>query len=242
METSTPPAVCRLADLPPESLPREKLLRDGRAMLTDEELLALFLRTGMQGCNVLELAGRLKRAAGSLAALGSMEAAEIQKLLPKGIGGAKAATLAAVFELGQRAARENVQRQGIHNAQDVYDLLVGELRYEPQEVMVLLLLDARRTLLRKERIAVGTLTRLLVHPRNVFGPAILHHAAKIIIVHNHPSGNSRPSSQDIELTKALFRAAETLCIPLQDHVIIGASTPERTKPYYSFAEEGTLTC
>ena len=237
--TMTSPATCRLTDLPSDSLPRERLLKEGRAALSDEELLAIFLRTGLPGCNVLELASRIKRAAGSLAALGSMEAAELADL-HKGMGKAKAATLAAVFELGQRAARENVERNAIRSAQDVYDLLVGELRYETQEVMVLLLLDTKRMLLRKERIAVGTLTRLLVHPRNVFGPALLHKAARVIIAHNHPSGDCRPSNCDRELTAALSKAAEVLCLPLADHVIIGAPVPGYPRPYYSFAEEGLL--
>lgn len=229
----------RLSELPAESLPREKLLREGRSTLSDEELLAIFLRTGLPGCNVLELARRLKQAAGSLAALGGMEASDIAKL-HKGIGAAKAATLAAVFELGQRAAREGVVRESIRTARDVYNLLVGELRFETQETMVLLLLDNKRRLIRKERIAMGTLTRVLVHPRNVFGPAMQHHAARIILAHNHPSGNTAPSNCDLELTRAIHQAAEALCIPLQDHIIIGAPTAERPQPYYSFAEDGLL--
>ncbi len=229
----------RLSELPAESLPREKLLREGRSNLSDEELLAIFLRTGLPGCNVLELARRLKQAAGSLAALGGMEATDIAKL-HKGIGAAKAATLAAVFELGQRAAREGVVRESIRTARDVYNLLVGELRFETQETMVLLLLDNKRRLIRKERIAMGTLTRVLVHPRNVFGPAMQHHAARIILAHNHPSGNTAPSNCDLELTRAIHQAAEALCIPLQDHIIIGAPTAERPQPYYSFAEDGLL--
>lgn len=229
----------RLCELSAESLPREKLLREGRSNLSDEELLAIFLRTGLPGCNVLELARRLKQKAGSLAALGSMEATDIAKL-HKGIGVAKAATLAAVFELGQRAARERVERENIRTARDVYNLLVEELRFETQETMVVLLLDNKRRLIRKERIATGTLTRVLVHPRNVFGPAMQHHAARIILAHNHPSGSTSPSNCDLELTRSIHQAAEALCIPLQDHVIIGAPTAERPQPYYSFAEDGLL--
>ena len=232
----------RLKDMPTDMLPRVKLGKLGRAALTDEELLALLLRTGVQGCNVLELAASLKRAAGSLAALGGMEADELENLLPKGkgIGNAKAATLAAVFELGQRAARESLQHHSLTTAEDVYNLLVGELRYEKQEVMILLLLDTRGMLIRRERIAAGTLTRVLIHPRNVFGPAMKYNAARIILVHNHPSGNSGPSKADVELTRALNAAAEVMCIRLQDHVIIGAPCPDRPQPYYSFAEEGKL--
>lgn len=229
----------RLSDLPSETLPREKLIANGRSSLTDEELLAIFLRTGLKGCNVLELAARLKQAAGSLAALGAMEAGPIADL-HKGIGKAKAATLAAVFELGRRAAREDVSRRRIQCAEDVYNLLVEELRYEAQETMLLLLLDARNMLIRHERIATGTLTRVMVHPRNVFGPALMANAAAVLLVHNHPSGNSAPSKTDVEFTRSMCAAAATLCLRLKDHVIIGAPTPERSKPYYSFAEEGQL--
>ncbi|MBR2125976.1 MAG: DNA repair protein RadC [Akkermansia sp.] len=235
-----PTLTCRLSDLPAEELPREKLLTAGRAALSDEELLALFLRTGLPGCNVLELATRLKRAAGSLAALGSMEAADIARL-HKGVGRAKAATLAAVFELGQRAAREQVERRAIRTAEDVYNLLVGELRYETQEVMIVLLLDTKRMLMRCERVAAGTLSRLLVHPRNIFAPVFQNHAAKIIIAHNHPSGDVSPSAQDDELTRTLKQAADVLCIPLLDHVIIGAPTASQPRPYYSYAEHKKLT-
>lgn len=231
---------CRLRDLPADTLPREKLLSAGRSALSDEELLAIFLRTGLRGCNVLELAARLKQAAGSLANLGSMEAADIANL-HKGVGDAKAATLAAVFELGQRAAREQVERSAICTARDVYNLLVGELRYETQEIMVVLLLDTKRKLIRSERVAAGTLSRLLVHPRNIFGPAFQYHAAKIIIAHNHPSGDVSPSKLDDELTRAMKQAADILCIPLLDHVIIGAPTVAHPCPYYSYAEFDKLS-
>ncbi len=226
----------RLKSLPEDSLPREKLLKLGRAALSDEELLAIFLRTGIPGCNVLELAARMKRAAGSLAALGSMDV-DALVALHKGVGRAKAATLSAVFELGQRAARESIERLCLKTAKDVYNLLVGELRFEQQETLVLLLLDARGLLIRKERVATGTLTRLMVHPRNVFAPVMRHNAARFILVHNHPSGNSTPSKPDDELTRTMKQSADILCLNFQDHVIIGAPTIERSKPYFSYAEE-----
>ena len=228
-----------LKSLPIDKLPREKLLALGRAALSDEELLAIFLRTGLPGCNVLELAARIKQAAGSLAALGAMDADELETL-HKGMGKAKAATLAAVFELGQRAAREDLIRHQLSSAESVYNLLVGELRYETQEVLLLLLLDSRGMLIRKERIAAGTLTRVLVHPRNVFTPVLKYNAARFILVHNHPSGNSTPSKADDELTRTINAAAELMCMRFQDHVIIGAPTAERRKPYFSYAEEGNL--
>lgn len=238
-EEYAPESVKLLDTVPADELPREKLFLRGRSALSDEELLAIFLRTGLPGCNVLKLAAELKKAAGTLADLGQMEAAEICSLL-KGIGKAKAATLAAGFELGARAARDRLIRQDMGSAATVYDYLVGELRFETQEVLCVLLLDARRRLIRVERVAAGTLTRIITHARNVFAPAIRHNACKIILAHNHPSGSTVPSSQDKHLTNAIAEAGEILGIPLLDHVIIGAEDANQTCPYYSFAEHGLI--
>ncbi len=228
-------APLQMRDMKEDDRPREKLVRLGRAMLTDEELIALFLRTGLHGCNVLELAGQLKRRAGSLAALGGMEAADIHKLC-KGIGPAKAATLAAVFELGRRAAQEAYAALPMADAATVYHYLSGELRYEEQENLIALLLDARHCLLRRVTLYRGTLTRLIVHPRDVFREAIRHNASAFIIVHNHPSGDPAPSRLDESLTTELVEAGKMLRIPVLDHVIIGSPADNRPKPYYSFRE------
>ncbi|MBE6418579.1 MAG: JAB domain-containing protein [Akkermansiaceae bacterium] len=234
-----PESVKLLDTVPADELPREKLFLHGRRALSDEELIAIFLRTGMQGCNVLQLAALVKKAAGSLADLGQMEAADILNLV-KGIGKAKAATLAAGFELGQRATRDRMQRCDMSSAASVYEYLVGELRFESQEVLCVLLIDARRRLIRVERVAAGTLTRMITHARNVFSPAIRYNACKIILAHNHPSGNTSPSEQDKALTRAIAEAGHILGIPLMDHVIIGAADNDFACPYFSFAEHGLI--
>lgn len=239
-DNPTPLITAKLADaVSADEMPREKLFSLGRKALSDEELLAIFLRTGLPGCNVLELAKLLKTRARSLADLGQMEAMEIATLV-KGIGKAKAAALAAGFELGQRAARERLARADMGTVCNVYDYLVGELRYETQEVMCVLLLDARRRLIRMERVAAGTLTRVVIHARNIFKPAIRHNASKVIIAHNHPSGSIVPSEHDKVLTRAIAEAGEVLGIPLMDHVIIGVSDDGISKPYFSFAENNML--
>ncbi len=229
----------QLRDLPEEDLPREKLMRYGRAKLTDEELIALFLRTGIKGCNVLELSAKMKRAAGSLATLGAMEARDIAALC-KGIGPAKAATLAAVFELGSRAVKEQLSAQDMTSARCVYDYLIGDLRYEPQENMVALLLDVRHRLIRRVNIGKGTLSRVIVHPRDIFREAIKHSAHCIVIAHNHPSGDPTPSKADRQLTEQLAAAAAILHIRIIDHVIIGAESSAGHLPYYSFQEHGEM--
>ena len=225
----------KLLDMAEDERPREKLIQRGRAALSDEELIAIFLRTGLKGCNVLELAARLKRAAGSLTALGRMEAGEITRCC-KGIGSAKAATLAAVFELGQRAMKENLVRVDMSTPQAVYDYLAGDLRYEQQEHFVVLMLDTHRHLIRRSNISKGTINRTLVHTRDVFREAIISNANSIIVAHNHPSGDPTPSKLDRELTRELFNAGTALHIPVLDHIIIGTSFPL----YYSFREHGLI--
>lgn len=229
----------QLRDMNKGDLPRERLLREGRAALTDEELIAIFLRTGLHGCNVLELAARLKRSAGSLAALGRLDAREIAESC-KGIGQAKAATLAAVFELGQRAVREELAQQQIATAAQVYELLAGELRFETVENLVLLLLDTHRRLLRRVNLGRGTLTNVLTHPRSIFREVIMHHAAGFILVHNHPSGRPVPSKADDKLTDTIAAAAKIMCVPLVDHVIIGSPTEGQELPYYSYRDHARI--
>lgn len=229
----------KLQEWAAEDRPREKLILKGRSALSDEELIAIFLRTGLQGCNVLELAGKLKRAAGSLTALGRMEAREISRCC-KGIGTAKAATLAAVFELGHRAVKEEVVRLDMRAPENVYRYLAGELRYEQQEHFIVLLLDTHRHLIKRCTISKGTINRTIVHPRDIFRDAILCNASSIILAHNHPSGDSTPSKLDRELTRNLVTAGESLHIPIIDHIIIGTITSDGSPTYYSFREHGLM--
>ncbi len=239
-EESDGQVALQMRDLPEQDLPREKLMRYGRSKLSDEELIALFLRTGLKGCNVLELSAKMKRAAGSLAALGAMEASDIAALC-KGVGPAKAATLAAVFELGSRAVKEQLSSQDMSSASSIYDYLAADLRYEHQENMVLLLLDVRNRLIRRVNVGKGTLSRVIVHPRDIFRDAIKYNAHGIILAHNHPSGDPTPSKADLSLTKELLAAADILHMRILDHVIIGARSATRPCPYFSFYEEGLMS-
>ncbi len=239
MNHSAAPEQLKLLDMAIDDRPREKLLSKGRSVLSDEELIAIFLRTGLKGCNVLELAARLKRAAGSLTALGRMEAREITQCC-KGIGSAKAATLAAVFELGHRAVKEQLTREDMSTPAAVYEYLAGDLRYEQQENFVVLMLDTRRHLIRRCNISKGTLNRTMVHPRDVFREAIICNACSVILAHNHPSGDPSPSKPDRELTRELINAGHAIHIPVLDHIIIGTNRDASTLPYYSFREHGFI--
>ena len=228
----------QMRDFDKDDLPREKLLNRGRGALSDEELIAIFLRTGLHGCNVLELAGRLKRAAGSLSELGRMEARQIMDCC-KGIGSAKAATLAAVFELGHRTLKEEIRKEDMMNPSVIYTYLASDLRYRPEENLVVLLLNAQRRLIRRCDIARGTLTRVLAHPRSIFREAIIHNACSIILANNHPSGDPHPSKMDMELTETVRKSGDIIGIPLKDHVIVGAEG-SGALPYYSFHAHGLI--
>lgn len=214
-------------------LPREKLAASGRASLTDEELIALFLRTGIPGCNVLELSRDLIRKAGSLANLGRMEADDLQNLC-KGIGIAKAATLTAAFELGRRAVQERKESIVIQGPQHVYDYLAPEMLWLNQEHIVALLLDIRKNLIRKVDLTVGSLTASLIHPRDIFRPVIKYNAHCFILAHNHPSGDPSPSEADRLLTDSVEKAGKIMHIRMIDHVVIGTASATRDQPYYSF--------
>ena len=226
--------------LPQEEMPREKLRRFGRDSLTNEELIAIFLRTGVRGCNVMELAhSMLERVDFSLGKLVDMEVSEICQLV-KGIGLAKACTLAAVLELGKRAARASLKRPELSRPDLVYEYMIEILRSEKQEHVFALNLNHRNELIKTTDVGIGTSTRVVIHPRDVFRDAINYGASRIVLVHNHPSGSPEPSSYDEELTAGIAKAGEALRIPLVDHIIIGYGGEEVGSNYYSFRLKGKL--
>lgn len=227
----------KICDLSAEDRPREKLARLGAGALTDAELVALLLRTGYKGKDVLELAEELTHAGRLYKELVYFQSvAELQQI--KGLGGlSKSTLLLAVMELGRRIARHSSFGDGavvLTEPADVYALLAPELRYENQEKFYVLLLNNRNRLLRYVEVSSGTLTETTVHQRNIFRPAIVYNAAKIMLVHNHPSGDPSPSRQDRNMTRVLQEAGEIMGIPVIDHVIIGGSD------YFSFSDNGML--
>ena len=216
----------KLQELPSQSLPREKLLRQGRHSLSNAELLAIFLRMGIKGKNVLDMSSDLIQSAGSLDALAHMEAAEIANIC-KGIGMAKAATLSAAFELGARALRETLSRQPIQTPEDVYDYLTTAMRWKEKETVLVLLLDTKCRLIKPVEISIGTLNESVIH--NAYG---------FILAHNHPSGNPAPSRTDDLLTERVRECSKLLGVRFLDHVIIGKPTETTNKNYYSYNHPG----
>ena len=223
-----------LRDLPHGERPRERLIERGAGALSDAELLAILLRTGRAGENVLELArgivARFRET--GLSEILAMPAAEFARI--PGVGTAKAATVLAALELGRRAQQAEKHRPRIREARDVYELLRPRLCSEKREHFLVLPLTSKNEVLMVADVSVGTLTNTLVHPREVYEPAIRCGAAHIVLAHNHPSGDPAPSAEDHRLTRQLKEAGALLGIPVTDHVILGGDA------FFSFSEEGML--
>ena len=230
-------AQIKIREMPQDERPREKLLGRGAAALTDSELLAILLRTGVPGANAVEVARQLLQRSGSLSGLSRCSIQEIASV--RGIGAAKAIQLVAAFGLGQRLASERLARQKLDAPELVYNLVASEMRTLRKESLRVILLDTRYRLLRMEEVSIGSVNESIAHPRDVFRPAVIASAYAVIVVHNHPSGDPSPSQSDHSLTRRLAEAAELLQIKLLDHIIIGAPAEGRL-PYFSFKEAGVL--
>lgn len=210
-------------------LPREKLLRLGAEALKSEELLAIMLRTGCKGKDVLGLAREIliKYPADKFAKLTYKELSQI-----RGIGLSKAATIKASFELAKRCI-EGACYPPLSKPSDVLPI-VSDLRVQKKENFVVFYLNGRNQVISRETISIGTLNASLVHPREVFEPAIRQVAAGVILCHNHPSGLSDPSEDDIEITNRLVEAGKIIGIEVLDHIIVGG------EGYLSFKEKGLI--
>ncbi len=208
----------KIKDLPNSSKPRERFVERGAPVLTDAELLALILRTGAKGENVVELSNRILSMY-SLDKLFDCSLNELQKI--KGIGESKAIQLLTIRELGIRYAQKKNPITKITEAKDVFNYFHERLRNEKQENFIVLLLDVKNKIIKEELVTKGVLDAAIVHPREIFKPAIRNSASKVILVHNHPSGDSTPSEEDLEITEKMIKVGEELDIKVLDHVIIG---------------------
>jgi DNA repair protein RadC len=219
----------KILDLPAHQRPREKLLAQGADNLKDKELLAILLRTGRQGKSAIEIADDILKKH-ELKKILNLKLDDLVKI--KGLGADKAATILAAFELTKRALEvEDSNLPAINSARDAVNHL-QELRNAKKEHFVALYLNARNQLIHKETISVGTLNASLVHPREVFKPAIDNLAASLIIAHNHPSGELLASEEDIKVTSRLKQSAELLGLEILDHLILTKTG------YSSFKEKG----
>lgn len=210
---------CRLKSLPEEERPRERLLRDGIDALSLSELIAIVLGSGTQGKSVLDLAQELLERFGGLEKLLEASVAELMQI--KGIGRAKAIQLKAVFGIALKCRKPHAASKfSITSARLAFELAQSEIAHLPQEVLLVILRDIRGSLIRTERVSMGTLSQVLVHPREVFYPAVRHKAHSLIVAHNHPSGDPTPSRADLEITRSLAEAARVMSIGFDDHLIV----------------------
>ena len=228
----------RANDLPKALQPREKFDRLGPENLSESDLLAILLRTGTAGTNVVELAEALLMQYGSLSALSRTSIAELQKI--HGIGREKAKILKAALEIGRRLVQENVgENPRIASPEEAAAVLRERARSLDREVFWVLLLDTKSRLMAPPcEVSKGTLNSSLVHPREIFQPAIQHSAASVILAHNHPSGDPSPSAQDIRITKKLIEAGKTMEIKVLDHLIMGRKTRDGANDFFSLRESG----
>jgi len=227
----------RLKDQPVSERPRERLVARGPDALTHAELIAILLRTGLKGANVVLVGQMLLQKFGSLNALALATVDELKQI--SGVGPDKAATLVAAFALARRMEQERRDESPVlDNPATVVSFMREENRLGNVEAFQVLLLNVRKKLIRMEIISKGLLDTILVHPREVFRAAIVANAAGIVLVHNHPSGDPTPSEADIKVTRDLIRAGQLLKIEVVDHVIIGRATAERAKDYSSLRELG----
>ena len=223
-----------MADLPAAMRPREKLLRQGAGSLSDVELLALFLRTGVQGHNVFALAHELLKRFGGFAGLVHTSVEQLQTV--HGLGGdAKRAQIAGVLEMARRALTQQLQQGEIMNSpQVVKQFLQLELAHLKHEVFAVLFLDSQNRLLSYQPMFRGSLTQTMVYPREIAKAALAIDADGVVLAHNHPSGQVRPSPADIRLTRSLQDALNLIDVRVRDHIIVSQGA------FLSMAEEGLL--
>ena len=211
-----------LKDLPQEARPREKLLSRGAAALSDAELLALLLRSGIQGKNVLQLAQELVVRFGGVAGLLHTPADALKTV--KGLGPAKRAELVAVLELARRALAQQLTQKPLFNTpQAVRDYLQLQLGGLQHEVFAVLFLDSQHRLIAREEMFRGTLTQTSVYPREVVKQALTLNASSVVLAHNHPSGTAQPSRADEALTHTLKAALALVDVRVLDHFVVTAS-------------------
>jgi len=218
-----------------EDRPREKLLLKGKAALSDAELIAILLRTGVVGNSALDIAKKiLHRVGGDLNELGKLSVSELKKM-EKGLGDTKAITIVAALELGRRRQSTEVREKPvIHSSRDFFDYMYSEISDLKHEEFYVLYLNRANRPITFKHISTGGVTGTVADTKVILKHAIELLASSFIAYHNHPSGNLKPSQADIELTKKLKGAAQLVDVVLLDHLIVG------DKNYYSFSDNGML--
>ena len=234
------PCAWRVCDIPQRLRPREEMTRVGAEHVSDDVLLAIILRSGVRGVNVVDLARQLIKKYGSFAALAAASAGELATV--KGMGPVKAQVLAAALEIARRYSQESApKRPRVRTPEDAARLLRDDVRSLDKEIFWALLLDSKNVLkVGPVEITSGLLDASLVHPREVFKEAIRSSTAAVVLVHNHPSGDPAPSAEDLRITKQLVEAGRIVDIKVLDHVILGKPASQGMPDFLSMREQGIV--
>lgn len=221
----------KINDLANHQKPRERMLNYGASHLSHAELLAILINTGRKGYSSLDIANELLKSIVNLKELKHLSINDLNKI--KGVGLYKALTLKAAFELGERMHSGSVDDKiQINNPKDAADFMMGKMEHLTQEKFIALFLNSKNIIIKQKTIFMGTLNSAIVHPREIYSEAVKCASNAIIVLHNHPSGDTTPSLEDIKTTDRLRECGDILGIQLLDHVIIGDHT------YLSMVEKG----
>lgn len=226
-----------LNDSPDSDLPREKIYKYGAAALSNAELMAIFLTSGVIGRNVIQVAGDLLEKYGGLQELGRLPVSEYMN--NKGIGLAKACKLAAAFELGGRLSREKIRSQPLDTPELIHSHFAHQMGNQASEQALVVTVDSRLMHTSTTTVSAGTVNETTAHPREILRPVISRNAYGFILIHNHPSGDPTPSRADNRVTENLIKAAELMQIKFIDHVIIGRPAAGR-EAFYSYRASGVI--
>jgi len=223
----------KIKDWPVNERPREKLINHGPEVLTEAELLAILIGSGSGNVTAVDVAKTLFVEHRTLRSLAGLSVGDLKQF--KGIGDARAVSIAAAFELARRLqSSPDVERRIIRSPSDIAEQFIPALRDLQQEVFIVVLLNSANKIIKEITITKGLLNSSLTHPREVFRHAIVEHAASVILMHNHPSGNQEPSQEDVSITKQIVEAGKVVGIPVHDHIIIAGGN------FTSLAERGLI--
>ena len=222
-----------IKEIPFNERPRERFMNHPKEAISNQELIAIILRTGSKTESVLDLSKRVLVKHKTLKEISNLSVKDLMEI--RGIGKSKAIELLAAFELGKRVNKERFEvKKKLHSPESIYMYMKDQLEMKTQEHLVALYLNTKGELLNKKTLFIGSLTSSLIHPREIFKYAVINSAASIILVHNHPSGDPSPSEQDKHITRLIHENSRMMDIELLDHIVIG-----RDK-YYSFKEKSLI--
>lgn len=222
----------KIKEMENESKPREKLLYYGVENLSNTDLISIILRTGTKSFNAMEIASNILKNIGSINNLSKMGVRELSNI--KGVGNVKAITLLAAIELGKRVNSKEIKiNMSLTNSKAVHESFKRFFQNETQEKFMAIYLNTKKQLINYKILFIGTVDHSIVHPREIFNEAIRLSASSIIIIHNHPTGDIRPSNEDINVTNKIRESGNLLSIPLLDSIITNG------EEYYSFNDEFT---